>query len=199
MELGFDLNEQIDRLGKISRTIRLGVVSLLLIGVGVAYWHFIYQEKVVRVVALEASNQELQRKLSNIRAVVANLPAFEEELKSLEVQLKQALRQLPDDEKFDDLLSEITTAGKKEGVRIKSIEPEPEIPHDFYAEVPFLISLDGSYHDIARFFERVGNFERIVNLGEFELDLEKESREITNLRMHGTATTFRFLKTDGEV
>ena len=112
---------------------------------------------------------------------------------------KNARRRLPESKQFEDLLSDITTAGKKVGVRIKSIERQSEIPHDFYAEVPFRVELDGSYHDLARFFERIGRLPRIVNVGELDIRVDKEYRESTNLRVQGTATTFRFLASgDGQ-
>ncbi|MBW2232100.1 MAG: type 4a pilus biogenesis protein PilO, partial [Deltaproteobacteria bacterium] len=78
-------------------------------------------------------------------------------------------------------------------VRIKSIQREPEIPRDFYAEVPFRLEVEGTYHDLARFFERVGQLPRIVNVGALEVSVLEESRRSTNLKIVGTATTFRFL------
>ena len=74
---------------------------------------------------------------------------FGGEIERLERELEIALKQLPNRKQFEDLLQDITTAGKKVGVTIKSIERTEEIEHDFYAEVPFLIALEGSYHNIA--------------------------------------------------
>jgi type IV pilus assembly protein PilO len=193
IELNIDFDEQFERLAAIPKPIRLTVAVALLVSIAAGYWFVSYQPKAEKVDLLQVKNQQLERQLSNIRAVASNLEAFEKEVAVLEAEFRRARRRLPEGKQFEDLLSDITTAGKKVGVRIKSIERQPEIPHDFYAEVPFRIEIDGSYHDLARFFERVGNLPRIVNVGELDLRVDKEYRENTSLRVQGTATTYRFL------
>ena len=79
------------------------------------------------------------------------------------------------------------------GVTIKSIDRDAEIRRDFYAEVPFMIELEGAYHDLARFFEMVASLPRIVNNGWLEIKVAQEDRQSTVLKVTGRATTFRFL------
>ena len=196
MDLNFDFDEQLEKLAKIPKPIRLAVVSAVLVAVGAGYWFLSYQPKADEVAMLRANAQQLQRKLSNIRAVATNVGAFEQEVADLERDLERALKQLPDSKQFEDLLRDISTAGKQVGVSVKSLSREPEIPHDFYAEVPFKIVITGNYHDLARFFERVGRLPRIVNVGALRVSVAKESRAGTLLRVEGTATTFRFLSED---
>jgi type IV pilus assembly protein PilO len=194
MEMNFDFDEQIEKLAKVPKPIRLAAVSAALVAVAAGYYFLSLQPMQAEVAMLRANAQQLQRKLNNIRTVAANVGAFEQEVADLERQLTQALKQLPDGKQFEDLLRDISTAGKQVGVQIKSIQREPEIPHDFYAEVPFKLSIEGDYHDLARFFERVGRLARIVNVGSLDVMVKKESRRSTRLKVEGTATTFRFLK-----
>jgi type IV pilus assembly protein PilO len=193
VDFNFEFDEQIEKLAKVPKPIRLAAVSALLCAVAAGYWFVSYQPRADEVTMLLANGQQLQRKLNNVRAVASNVGAFEQEVAGLERDLQKALKQLPNGKQFEDLLRDISTAGKQVGVRIKSIQREPEIPHDFYAEVPFRIELEGTYHDLARFFERVGQLARIVNMGALEVAVQTENRRGTNLRIVGTATTFRFL------
>ena len=145
---------------------------------------------------LESMNdrgRELQRQLSNVRVVAKNLSEFQREVEALEVEFESALFQLPDRKQFEDLLQDITTAGKKVGVQIKSIQRVPEIQKDFYAEVPFRLELEGSYHGLAMFFERLAKLPRIVNMGTLKIQTIDESGEGATLRVEGEATTYRFL------
>ena len=71
-----------------------------------------------------------------------------------------------------------------------------EVEHDFYAEVPFRLELEGTYHDIAMFFERVAKLPRIVNIGAMRIQANPGLESSTQLRVEGTATTFRFLNND---
>ena len=163
------------------------------VGIAGAYWYMSYQPAQVQRAELVTQAQELQRTLNNARSVANNLPAFEAEVAELERDLDLALKQLPNRKQFEDLLQDISTAGKKVGVSIKTIDRNKEVKRDFYAEVPFNLELEGTYHDLARFFEMVATLPRIVNVGALQIDVQNETRTATRLKVSGKATTFRFL------
>jgi type IV pilus assembly protein PilO len=193
LELNVDFDEKLEQLAKIPKSIRLAVVSVLLIGVGAAYWFLSYAPVQAQRQELALRSQELQRNLNNARTVAANVPEFEAEVTGLERDLELALKQLPNRKQFEDLLRDISTAGKKVGVTIKSIDRDKEIPRQFYAEVPFKLEIEGSYHDLARFFEMVANLPRIVNVGGLSIDVAQETAQATRLKVTGKAKTYRFL------
>ena len=193
LDMNVDFDEKLEQLAKVPKAIRLAVVGVLLAGIVGGYWHASYQPAQARRAELVAESQALQRTLNNARSVANNLPAFEAEVAELERDLDLALRQLPNRKQFEDLLQDISTAGKKVGVSIKSIDRSKEVDRDFYAEVPFNLELEGTYHDLARFFEMVATLPRIVNIGALDIDVASESRVSTRLKVSGKATTFRFL------
>ena len=191
--MNVDFDERLEQLAKIPKAIRLAVVCTLLAGIAGAYWYTSYQPAQARRAELIVQSQGLQRTLNNARSVANNLPAFEAEVAGLERDLDLALKQLPNRKQFEDLLQDISTAGKKVGVSIKTIDRNDEVEREFYAEVPFNLELEGTYHDLARFFEMVATLPRIVNVGALEIDVQEESRVSTRLKVSGKATTFRFL------
>ena len=192
-QFNVDIDAQIERLSKVPKTIRLAVVTGLLIAISLAYWQLFFQPIQTERNALVAKAQELQRNLNNARAVASNIPAVESEIEGMERDLELALKQLPNRKQFEDLLQDISTAGKKVGVAIKSIDRDKEVPRDFYAEVPFQLEIEGSYHDLARFFEMVASLPRIVNIGSLDIQVSKESQAETRLKVAGKARTYRFL------
>jgi type IV pilus assembly protein PilO len=100
---------------------------------------------------------------------------------------------LPNQKQLEVLLTDISNLGKTAGVEILSFKREEEIFHDFYAEVPIAIQLDGEYHDIGKFFELMSQLKRIVNMGSLKISVAKESIDSTRLKVTGIATTFRFI------
>ncbi len=196
MDVNVDFDEQLEKLGKIPRAARYGGVAGILVAIVVGYFFLFYQDAHNTLVQYRSSEQELQRRLTNIRAVANNVGRFEQEVAGLERQLEEALKQLPNRKQFEDLLQDITTAGKKVGVMIKSIVREAEVEHDFYAEVPFKIELEGSYHNIAMFFERVAKLPRIVNVGSMTVQAIGDRGGEKQLKVEGSATTFRFLSVE---
>lgn len=193
LEFKFDIDAQMERLAKVPKTVRLAVVSGFLVALAAGYWHFFYQPVQVEKQEVVLKAQELQRELNNARAVASNIPAVEAEIEGMERDLELALKQLPNRKQFEDLLQDISTAGKKVGVTIKSIDRDQEVPRDFYAEVPFQLEIEGSYHDLARFFEMVASLPRIVNIGSLEIQVSQETQSATRLKVAGKARTYRFL------
>jgi type IV pilus assembly protein PilO len=193
LDINVDFDEKIEQLAKVPKPIRLAVVSALLLLIVAGYWYVSYQPNQKARQELVVKAQELQRNLNNARSVANNVAGFEAEVAGLERDLDLALKQLPNRKQFEDLLQDISTAGKKVGVDIKSIDREKEVKRNFYAEVPFKLEIEGSYHDLARFFEMVAGLPRIVNVGALEIKVGKETRAATRLKVKGKATTFRFL------
>jgi type IV pilus assembly protein PilO len=198
MDVNFDFDEQLEKLSKVPKAARLGaVVGILALVVG-GYYFLMYVDGKKSLDMYRGRSQDLQRKLTNVRAVANNLDDFEQEVAGLERELQLALKQLPNKKQFEDLLRDISTAGKKVGVTIKSLRREEEIEHDFYAEVPFSLELEGDYHHIAMFFERVSRLARIVNVGSMTMEVRGETADGVLLKVSGQATTFRFLSDPSE-
>jgi type IV pilus assembly protein PilO len=191
--MDINIEEKLEQLAKVPRAARLAAVVGLLMAFTAGYYYMFHVDLQAQVDSLRSQTEELQRKLTKVRVVSNNLAEFEQEVADLERELTAALKQLPNRKQFEDLLQDITTAGKKVGVQIKSIERVAEVEHGFYAEVPFKLELEGSFHGIAMFFERVAKLPRIVNVGALNINVAKEDENGTTLRVQGQATTFRFL------
>jgi type IV pilus assembly protein PilO len=111
----------------------------------------------------------------------------------MEAELTVALRQLPNEKQLEVLLADVSNLGKTAGVEIRSFARKDERVHDFYAEVPIAVSIEGSFHDIARFFDSVSKLPRIVNMGSITMKVAEANESGTRLNVSGTATTFRFV------
>ncbi len=193
MEISADTQEKIDKVLKLPKAARFGILAGIGVLICVGYYFGFYQESAQELVRLQGEEATLERKLSEVRLVAGNISAFETEIEGLEIKLKKALRQLPNEKQLEVLLTDISSLGKTAGVEILSFQRQEEIFHDFYAEVPIAIELDGEYHDIGKFFELMSQLKRIVNMGSLKITVAKESLESTQLRVKGIATTFRFI------
>jgi len=193
MEVNAQLQAKLDQLGKLPKAARIGIVFGLSILVSVGYYFGFYEAKGEEVARLHAQEQELQRKLSEVRSIAANIGAFEDEIDGLQIKLKTALLQLPNKKQLEVLLTDISNLGKKAGVEIRSFKRNDEVVFDFYAEVPIDLVLEGEYHQIGKFFELMAKLPRIVNMGALKIKVSRDRLEGTRLSVSGTATTFRFV------
>ena len=193
MEISPEVQARIDQVAKLPRAARIGIVVGLVVAIGAGYFFGVYQGLSNEVQQLRAKELELQRKLTEVRSVAANIGAFEEEIVELEAKLAVALTQLPDEKQIEVLLTDISNLGKTAGIEIKSFARKPEVSHDFYAEVPLELQLEGSYHNIAKFFDLVSKLPRIVNMGSLSMTIARDTELETRLKVTGVATTFRFV------
>jgi hypothetical protein len=119
-----------------------------------------------------------------VRAIVANIAAFEQEIAEMEKRLKQALRQLPDSKELPGLLTDVSSLGKDAGLEFTAFRPRDEIAKDFYAEVPIEVEFSGDFHDIARFFDKVSKLPRIVNVSQLQMEIAGQEFGSTRLKVH---------------
>jgi type IV pilus assembly protein PilO len=193
MEISAGTQEKIDKVLKLPKSARFGILAGIGVLICTGYYFGFYQDSYLELDRLRGEEANLQRKLSEVRLIAGNIVAFETEIEELEIKLKKALRQLPNEKQLEVLLTDINNLGKTAGVEIRSFQRQQEIFHDFYAEVPIAIELDGEYHDIGKFFELLSKLKRIVNMGALKIGVAKESIDSTRLKVTGVATTFRFI------
>jgi type IV pilus assembly protein PilO len=197
MELSPEIQARLEQFAKLPRAARIGTLVGLVLLLFAGYFFAVYQAKSEQLSSLRTRELELQRKLTEVRSIAANIAAFEAEIADLEVKLNDALRQLPNEQQLDALLTDISNLGKTAGIEIKSFKRQDELVHDFYAEVPISIAFEGRYHDIAHFFDLVAKLPRIVNMGSIQMSVASESDLETRLKVSGTATAFRFVGNQG--
>jgi type IV pilus assembly protein PilO len=193
MEISAGTQEKIDKVLKLPKAARFGILAGIGVLICTGYYFGFYQDSSLELDRLRGEEANLQRKLSEVRLIAGNIVAFETEIDALKTKLKKALRQLPNEKQLEVLLTDISNLGKTAGVEIRSFQRQEEIFHDFYAEVPIAISLNGQYHDIGKFFELLSKLKRIVNMGSLKITVGRESIDSTHLKVTGIATTFRFI------
>ena len=197
LEMGLDrFQGQLDKFAKLPRPYRMAAVPLIAVLILAGYGYFFYMPAAKLRAAADAQERDLERKVSEVRAIVGNLSGFESEIADMEKHLKQALRQLPDSKELPGLLTDVTSLGKDAGLEFKAFRPKDEIAMDFYSEVPIEVEFSGGYHDIARFFDKVSKLPRIVNVSQLQMEIADQKADSTRLKVHGEATTFRFIERD---
>jgi type IV pilus assembly protein PilO len=193
MEVSPEIQARLDQIAKLPSAARGAIAAVILLLLGSGYYSLMYKAQAQQLEGLRAQEMELQRKLSEVRSITANIEEFQEEIANLELKLQRVLRQLPNEREIEVLLTDISNLGKTAGIEIKSFRRKQEVVHDFYAEVPIDIEIEGQFHDVARFFDLLAGLPRIVNMGAIDVKIATDTLEKTVLKVSGTATTFRFV------
>jgi type IV pilus assembly protein PilO len=116
---------------------------------------------------LNIEREELIAEINKGETLKARFIEFEAELKRLEGQLESLKRILPSTEEIADLYSRIQQEGTELGLNIMLFKPGNHVPKEYYDEWPIAMTLNGNYHILAKFFERIGKLYRIINVNDF--------------------------------
>jgi len=188
-----DLNDILERFGKLPRVQRLAVLSLVLVIFLAMFWTLVYSPKSEELAQLKSQNIELVAEKEKVKRRAENREKFEAELQELTSQLKEALRELPNEREIPDLLRKISSVGKKVGLEVRRFQPLPEVKQEYYADVPVSLQVMGSYHEVAMFFDRLAKMSRIVYVRDITMEISGERGGKSILKVEGKAVTFRFL------
>jgi type IV pilus assembly protein PilO len=138
-----------------------------------------------------AQEETLKEQYSNKAFQAANLEAYKDQMKEMEVSFGALLRQLPSDTEVPGLLEDITRTGLGSGLEFEEIKLLPESAQQFYIELPIQISVVGAYHDLATFVSGVASLPRIVTLHDFDI-VPLSADSTSKLRMTILAKTYRY-------
>ena len=103
------------------------------------------------------------------------------------------LRQLPNRTEVADLLVDVSQTGLAAGLEFELFQPQPEVPKDFYAELPIKIRVVGKYHEFGEFVSGLAALPRIVTVHNVGI----RPREGGNLVLEATARTYRYIDEAG--
>jgi type IV pilus assembly protein PilO len=144
-----------------------------------------------------AEQEKLDRDFIEKTAIANDLNRFRKEKELLEQRLEEALAELPEDKKIDELLQLFQDRAQKAGLEINTIEPQAERPEGFFARIPIPMTVTGSFHEIATFFDALGRLRRIVNVSEINLEQPKDVKGKVVITAKFLVTTFMFVDTKG--
>ncbi|MCF6436534.1 type 4a pilus biogenesis protein PilO [Pseudoalteromonas sp. MMG022] len=117
-----------------------------------------------------------------------NLDLYRQQMKDMEAQFAQLLRQLPSSNETPGLLDDLTYVGTSSGLTFLKIGWLSENKKEFYTELPIKLEVIGTYHEFGEFVSKVAQLPRIVSLHDFRI----ENAGNNNLIFSVVAKTYRY-------
>ncbi len=139
----------------------VGLVAILL---AVAFWWFRFTPQAVTISAMAAHSDTVE--INNRKARVAIARGTVQALQTEALQYQKSLdvmRQLvPTSNEVPSLLDNVSTAARRVGLDLASVEPVPVIPGELFDTYRYKVSVMGGYHELAEFLTNVGSLGRIM-------------------------------------
>ncbi len=182
----------LEKVEAIKMPVRITILAGTLFLFAVLFIWLIYIPKSEQISASKTVINDLNEQLNRAKLQRMQLPKKREEMKKVDLLFEAALKQLPNDMEIPELLTKITELGVESNLDISAFQPQTNKQKGFYAEIPISLRIKGAYHDVAIFFEKVGNMERIMNIQNVTMTPEKERS--TMLEVSCDAITYTFVK-----
>jgi type IV pilus assembly protein PilO len=165
-----------------------GAVIAIVIAVGFKFgW---YDDNAVVRDGLVKNLGELNAQIAELNVVKARLPELEKEVEQLSLRLDQLRRILPPAKETPDLMKRLQALASQSNLKIRSFTPGQTAQKEFYLEWPIEIQVDGTYPNLATFFDRVGRLPRIVNIGNLRTSASTKPSFTQTLTAQYTAMTY---------
>ena len=143
---------------------KMVMVAVLALGLGGLYYQYVATPQGEAIAAAEAHVDSLE--LANMKVSAAVRGGAVNKIKAEAATYRRdldALRQLvPTGNEVPALLEQVSTAARRAGLDIATVEPLPVIPGNEFDTYRYRLSVSGSYHPVAEFLSNVGSLTRII-------------------------------------
>jgi type IV pilus assembly protein PilO len=150
---------------------------------------------VVGLVAFAAAGYFLllapaHERLAALRQKKAQVTADVNKIAELERRLALLQDRLPSEKETPTLYRALSSAAEQAGLGVSLFQPKEARPKDVVNEIPITVAAEGSYHQLAKFFERVAGLPRVVTITDFKMSSLPKSRNTMKADM--TLATYMY-------
>lgn len=152
------------------------------------FWKFYVTE-------MQADIEIRQSRLNGLRADIARgvatarrLPEFQAQVAELEQRLEGLKAVLPEEKDVAEILRRVQGLATQSNLSIQRFTPQPSKQQALYAELPYKLHAEGTYHDLGAFLDRISKFHRIINVS--EISIKAKPQTTSTIVAECVATTF---------
>jgi type IV pilus assembly protein PilO len=145
----------------------LGVIGL--VALAALSYFFLISPIQLRIEALVQRKTQVTTEVTQARAQVAEIERFRREIVELEKRLVLLQDRLPSEKETPTLYRALSSAAEQVGLGVSLFQPREARAKDVVSEIPITLTAEGSYHQLAKFFERVAGLPRVVTVNDFKM------------------------------
>ena len=146
---------------------------------------------------MQSQLSDLEREIRQGQAIEAKLPEFEAEIASLQAKLGDLLLILPSEPEAGELLRWVKNLADQSNLELQVWSPGELKQVEFYKEYPVKMNIEGTYHNLGMFFDRISKYSRIININGVDIARLGRNHPTRTIKSSFTATTFVYDDQEG--
>lgn len=155
-----------------------------------AYYYFLDMPAQARLATQRTELAGVQTRIDRGLATARQLPEFQARVAELKRQVDSLRPILPEEKDAAELLRRVNTLARESNLTIRSFKPQAITTRELHAEWPISLELEGTYHNLGMFLDRVSKVERIINVGGLAIQARQDQQPASTIAVTCTATTF---------
>jgi type IV pilus assembly protein PilO len=169
---------------------QLGAFAVVSIGAVFGFWYLYVSDAQADIQGRETRLRSMRADIARGVATARQLPEFEAQVIELEHRLDSLRAVLPEEKDVADILRRVQGLATQSNLTIQRFTPQAPRQQNMYAELPFRLTAEGTYHNLGMFFDRVSKFPRIINIGEISVKARQNQEPNVTIVAELVATTF---------
>jgi type IV pilus assembly protein PilO len=169
---------------------QLGAFLVVCAGAVYGFWHFYVSDMQTDIAAREAKLAAVRADISRGVATARRLPEFQAQVNQLEQRLESLRQVLPEQKDVADTLRRIQGLATRSNLAIQRFQPGKVVQQKMYAEIPYKLQAEGTYHNLGAFFDQISRFPRIINVSEITIKTKTPAEPGRTITAECVATTF---------
>ena len=169
---------------------QIGAFVVVCFGAVFGFWKFYVSEVQADIALRQTRLTALRVDVDKGLATARQLPQFEDQVKKLELRLESLRQVLPEEKDVADILRRIQGLATKSNLAIQRFQPGKVNQQKLYAEIPYKLQAEGTYHNLGSFFDQISKFPRIINISEIVIKAKTPPEPGATIVAELVATTF---------
>ena len=193
LDIKFDLK-------KVPKGARIAIAVAPAVIIAILFVVLVYMPKTKEVKMLNADISKQENEIAKNKTMAAKLDILKIENDKLIKELKELQEKLPEEESVSTLIQQLSEIAVRADIDILTWRPEAKKAHPsgIVEEIPFSLTLAGTYHNLGSFFSNLTRLNRIVNVSDIQLGDPKVRKEEAALNITVKAITFSAVKEKGK-
>src|SRR5688500_14140225 len=154
------------------------------------FWNFYVSDMQADIDARRARLTTARAEVARGVATARRLPEFQAQVTELELQLDSLRAVLPEQKDVAEILRRVEGLAIQSNLKIQRFTPQAPRQDALYLALPIKLQTEGTYHDLATFFDRISKFHRIINVSDILIKAKPEQQPNATIVAECTATTF---------
>ena len=147
------------------------VVLYVVLAVGLFGGHYYFwgNDMALKVAATQTTARKVEQENARARIDEKRLPELRAGIAEQTARLAALRNVLPEQKDVGDLLRRIQTLATQSSLTIRGFKPQAVAQREQHAEWPISLQLEGTYHDLGAFFDKVARMPRIINISGIQI------------------------------